>query len=154
MASRRKFDQVVVKDVLTEDEIFVRKALAEVYPQLLANMYKVCGDAHYKWADDLLSVAIEYFLRYDLQKQVDTVKNGKLENFITFIANRQLKSGQTHYFTYYRKFNENMKQINDRMIPKSSLHDVDIEEDLLQEENEISDYRFGLYYNGTARMCC
>jgi DNA-directed RNA polymerase specialized sigma24 family protein len=139
MAARRKFDQVVIKDTLTEEEIFVRKALEEVYPQLLLNMYKVCGEGYEKWGDDLLPVAIEYFLRYDLDKQIETIKNGKLENFITFIANRQLKSGATHYYNYYRKFSESMRMMTDKLVPIADSNDVNTEEEVVLEQQQHSD---------------
>jgi hypothetical protein len=139
MAARKKFDQVVIKDTLTEEEIFVRKALEEVYPQLLHNMRKVCGEGYDKWGEDLLPVAIEYFLRFDIQKQLDTIYNGKLENLITFIANRQLKSGATYYFTYYRKFPESSRLLVDNLIPKTDFTDVNAEQERLEEEQEESD---------------
>lgn len=139
---KRKFDEVIIKDTLTKDEVLVRKALQEVYPQLQANMYKVCGDGHTKWGDDLLSVAIEYFLRFDIQKQLFTIEAGKLENLITFMANRQLKSGSSHFFTFYRKFNENMRGYTENLdlVEKDTtkvVDEIEVEQGHTQSSNAI-----------------
>lgn len=88
---------------LTKDEKFVRDELTKVYPQLQKNMYKVCGDAHWRWGDDLLAVAVTFFLEKPLETQLKTINNGKLENFITWIANMQLKSSSSYFYTRYRR---------------------------------------------------
>lgn len=86
---------------LSEDEVYVRKELAKIYPQLQVNIRKVCGMGYDKWGPDLLSLAIEMFLEKKVETQLKTIADGKLENFITYIANFQLKIGKTSRF-YHR----------------------------------------------------
>ena len=88
---------------MSKDEVFVRKELTKVYPQLKKNMKKVCGSGYDQWGDDLLSVAITFFLEKPLHQQLKTIEEGKLENFITWIANIQLKSNSSKYYSVYRK---------------------------------------------------
>ena len=88
---------------LTKEEKFVRDELSKVYPQLQKNMVKVCGDNYWRWGDDLLAVAVTFFLEKPLEAQLKTIENGKLENFITWIANMQLKSSSSYFYTRYRK---------------------------------------------------
>ena len=96
---------------MTKDESFVRKELEKVYPQLLINMKKICGHGSDLWADDLLPVAITFFLEKPIKQQLKTINEGKLENFITFIANMQLKSKSSYYYTRYRKPNLVMREM-------------------------------------------
>ena len=88
---------------MTEEEKYVRKELEKIYPQLLINAKKVCGAAYDKWGEDLLPVAITFFLEKPIQQQLKTIKAGKLENFITWIMNIQLKSNSSDHFSVYRK---------------------------------------------------
>lgn len=88
---------------LTKDEKFVRDEITRIYPQLKINMRKVCGDNNWRWGDDLLAVAVTFFLEKPLETQLKTINNGKLENFITWIANMQLKSSSSYFYTRYRR---------------------------------------------------
>ena len=88
---------------MTKEEVFVRNELTKVYPQLKKNMKKVCGAGYEQWGDDLLSVAITFFLEKPLHQQLKTIEENKLENFITWIANIQLKSNSSKYYTVYRR---------------------------------------------------
>tara|TARA_R110000803_G_scaffold22060_2_gene55080 strand:+ start:878 stop:1420 length:543 start_codon:yes stop_codon:yes gene_type:complete len=88
---------------LTKDEIFVRKELENIYPQLEINCRKVCGEGYWRWGNDLLSVAITFFLEKPIEAQLKTVANNKLENFITWIMNMQLKSSSSYFYSRYRK---------------------------------------------------
>jgi len=88
---------------MTKEEVFVRKELTKIYPQLKKNMKKVCGAGYDLWGDDLLAVAVTFFLEKPLQQQLTTIEEGKLENFITWIANIQLKSNSSKHYRVYRK---------------------------------------------------
>lgn len=96
---------------LTKDEIFVRKELEKIYPQLEINCRKVCGDNYWRWGEDLLPVAITFFLEKPVQAQLKTIENGKLENFITWIMNMQLKSSSSYYYSRYRKPRLQMREM-------------------------------------------
>ena len=90
---------------LSEDEKRVREELTKVFPQLQINCRNVCGQGYDKWGDDLLQLSIEMFLEKPLEDQIETIDKGKLENFITYIMNFQLKRGKTTRFWHtHRKF--------------------------------------------------
>jgi hypothetical protein len=88
---------------LTKDEIFVRKELEKIYPQLEINCKKVCGEGYWRWGNDLLAVAVTFFLEKPIEAQLKTIADNKLENFITWIMNMQLKSSTSYFYTRYRK---------------------------------------------------
>lgn len=90
---------------LTKDEKRVREELTKVFPQLVINCQKVCGTAYNRWGDDLLQLSVEMFLEKPVEDQIKTIEDDKLENFITYIMNFQLKRGQTTRFWHtHRKF--------------------------------------------------
>jgi len=95
---------------LTEKELRVRKELTKLYPQLLINARKTCGTAFEKHGLDIISVAVEFFLKKPIDVQIEAIENNKMENFITFIMSSQLKSGTSHYYTHYRKFHEKQRE--------------------------------------------
>lgn len=97
---------------LTKEEIRVREELTKVFPQLKINCKKVCGQGFDKWGDDLLQLSIEMFLEKPIEDQIETVDKGKLENFITYIMNFQLKRGKTTRFWHtHRKFVGNTREL-------------------------------------------
>jgi len=87
-----------------EKKAYVDKHLTKIYPQLKINMEKITGAGKDRWADDLLSVALEFFLNKDIQVQYESCENNKAENFITYMANFQLKSGFSKFYHTHRKF--------------------------------------------------
>jgi len=112
---------------LTEDEKRVRKELTKVFPQLQINCQKVCGAGYHKWGDDLLQLSVEMFLEKPIEDQIFTIEQNKLENFITYIMNFQLKRGQTTRFWHtHRKFLGTTRELyngtydykHDEMFPK------------------------------------
>ncbi len=103
-----------MKKELSPDELYVRKELAKVFPQLKINSVKVCGWGSHKWADDLLQLSVEMFLQKDLKVQLYTIEIGKLENLITTIMNQQLKLGPTTRFYHtHRKFITSTRELYD-----------------------------------------
>ena len=98
---------------LTQDEKNVRAALTEIYPQLIINCEKVCGAGFKKHGHDLLALAIEMFLEKEIEYQLKVINDNKLENFITYVMNFQLKHATTRYYHHYRKHNEKQRELFD-----------------------------------------
>ena len=112
---------------LSKEEIKIREELTKVFPQLQVNARKVCGQGYDKWGDDLLQLSVEIFLEKPLEDQIKTVEDNKLENFITYIMNFQLKRGKTTRFWHtHRKFVGSTRELfngsydykQDDMFPK------------------------------------
>lgn len=143
-----------------EKKSYVDKHLTEIYPQLKINMQKVCGAGHDLWADDLLSISLEYFLKKPLDVQYESCLNNKAENFCTYIANFQLKSGYSKFWHIHRKFStstreyftdnhqydiekEDMWKDDDRMLCiKEAIKDLDPYRKMLVEERVLKGMRF------------
>ena len=98
---------------LTEEEVWVRKELTKLYPQLVINCQKTLGAGYEKHGGDLRAVCIEFFLNKPIEVQVKSFKEGKAENFITFMMGMQSKSGTSKYYHQYRKFNESQRELYD-----------------------------------------
>lgn len=110
---------------LTKEEKFVRKELEKVWPQLQINEKKILGSSYELYGGDLMAVAVEFFLNKPIQQQLDTIKQGKLENFITFIANLQAKSSSTKFYIEYKRPTLSMREY----YPDSYLYDHLIKDD-------------------------
>ena len=95
---------------LTEEEVWVRKELTKLYPQLQINCKKTLGAAYEKHGGDLIAVCVEFFLNKPIEVQVEAFKEGKAENFITFIMAMQSKSGSSKWYSEYRKFHEMQRE--------------------------------------------
>lgn len=119
---------------LSKDEEFVRTELEKIYPQLLINERKILGRAYDRYKGDLMHEAIQMFLEKPLEQQLYTIEEGKLENFITFIANIQAKNDTTAFYKYYRKMEERSREI--------SFREIEIAE---EEEEEQPPYNTELY---------
>lgn len=121
--------------ILNEEEKLIRKELGRIYPQLILNAKKTCGYAFAKHGLDGLAVAIEFFLSKPLEDQVRTFKEGKMENFITFILAVQVKSGTSKFYTQYRKHHENQREI----FPDYNYGDKFqiLNDAFIDEENEV-----------------
>lgn len=100
-----------MEKILTKDEIYVRDELTKVYPQLVINMKKTCGYNSNIWADDLLALCVTFFLEKPIETQLKVIADGKLENYITFIAGMQVKSGSSKFYTTYRRFLYNTREL-------------------------------------------
>lgn len=90
---------------------YVDDHLTKIFPQLQINMTKICGVAASKWADDLLSISVEFFLNKTIDVQYDSCIENKAENFITYIANFQLKSSTSRFWHTHRKFVGNTREL-------------------------------------------
>ena len=97
---------------LTKEEIRVREELTKVFPQLQINARNVCGQGYDKWGDDLLQLCVEIYLEKPLDYQIKVIDDNKLENFITYTMNFQLKRGKTTRFWHtHRKFVGNTREL-------------------------------------------
>ena len=96
---------------LNKEEEEVREELARVYPQLIINSRKVCGAAYDKHGMDLLAMSIEFYLAKTLEYQQKVISDGKLEHYITFIMNFQLKHATTRFYHQYRKHHERQREL-------------------------------------------
>ena len=117
---------------LTADEQFVRKHVEDIYPQLLINERKILGSNYDRHKGDLMHLAIEFFLKKPMKQQLDTISQGKLENFITFIANVQAKRGTTHFYKHYRQHTENSREFFIHEFDASEEKEVLYNEDLYE----------------------
>ena len=95
---------------MTKQEKFVRDEITKVYPQLIINMKKTCGYNTPRWADDLLALSVLFFLEKPLETQLKVIEDGKLENYITFIASLQVRSGTSKFFNDYRRFTASIRE--------------------------------------------
>ena len=109
-----------------EKKKILDKELTKIYPQLVINMSKVCGYNAHLWAADLLVVAVEYWLAKPLEQQWKTFEDNKMENFITFIASVQVRSGGSRFYTQYRKPSIQSRELFDNY---KYVADEDIEEE-------------------------
>ena len=109
-----------------EKKKILDKELTKIYPQLVINMDKVCGYNKHLWAADLLVVAVEYWLAKPLEQQWKTFEDNKMENFITFIASVQVRSGGSRFYTQYRKPSIQSRELFDNY---KYVADEDIEEE-------------------------
>jgi len=88
---------------LTKEEKFVREQISKIYDQLVINCEKTCTTAYERWGHDLLPMTVEMFLQKPIKAQLKVIKDGKLENMLTFMMNRQLKSNSSRFWHHYRK---------------------------------------------------
>ena len=115
---------------LTEDELFVRRELDKIYPQLLINAKKVTTTNFYKWGLDAISIAVEFFLNKKIEVQLKTIENGKLENFLTFIMAVQVKSSSSKFYNEFRKASNNSRELYVNYQYKGMDYEMEDSEDL------------------------
>ena len=53
----------------TKKKAIIDKELTFIYPALVINSERICSYMKDSWAQDLLTIIIEYFLKMDLDKQ-------------------------------------------------------------------------------------
>ena len=128
---------------------YVDDHLTKIFPQLQINMTKVCGVAYSRWGDDLLSIAVEFFLNKPLDVQYESCKENKAENFITYIANFQLKSSTSRFWHTHRKFIGNTRELyngtydykQDEMFPKPFEDEIsDLQMCINKQMSELDPY--------------
>ena len=97
--------------ILTKDELFVRKEIEKLYPQLLINARKVTTFNFNIWGLDAISIAVEFFLNKPIEVQLATIENGKLENFLTFIMSVQVRSSSSKFYSEFRKSTMGIREL-------------------------------------------
>lgn len=115
---------------LTKEEVWVRQELTKLWPQLQINERKVLGAGYDLYGGDLLAVCIEYFLEKPIDNQVEAFKEGKAENYITFIMNIQAKHDTTKFFHQYKKHSTRMREY----YPDNYLYDQHKVEDTSDDD--------------------
>jgi len=94
-----------------EKRNIVTDEIGRIHPQLQINEMKTCGAGYTKWGGDLLSMCIDMFLEKDTNYIWKVYKDGKLENFITYMMGFQLKSGSSRFYHRYRKEAEKSREL-------------------------------------------
>ena len=141
-----------------EKKAYVDKHITEIYDQLVINTQKTCGDGYWRWGDDLLATAVEFFLSKPLDVQYDSCVNNKAEHFITFIMGLQLKSSTSRFWHTWRKHKNSHRELHSETVLygnekeyedddfmyciKSQMKDLDPFEKMLIEERIIKQLRF------------
>lgn len=120
---------------MTKDEKFVRDEITKIYPQLVINIQKTCGYNTQRWGDDLLALSVLFFLEKPLETQLKVIQDGKLENYITFIASLQVRSGTSKFFNDYRRFTASIREF----LPNYAYEydKVEFPEPFEDEETEV-----------------
>lgn len=95
---------------MTHNEKYIRKCIEDIYPQLVINAHKTCTTGFEKYGLDLITTAVEFFLNKPEEQQLETIENGKLENFITFIMAVQLKSTSSRFYNEMRKHTNSIRE--------------------------------------------
>ena len=119
---------------LTKEEKLVRKAISDIYPQLVINSRNVCGAAYDKHGHDLLAMSIEMYLEKPIEYQLKVINDKKLVNFLTYIMNFQLKHATTRFYHQYRKHNEKQRNWLDNYT-----YELDMMEEGVPFSDEVSD---------------
>lgn len=82
------------------------------YDQLGINVTKTCGsDPTFK--DDLLGYTVTYFLSLPIEKQVKIYNDNSIEEYCTRLAAISLKSSTSPFYSQYRKFLMNTREMTD-----------------------------------------
>ena len=107
---------------MDKDITFVKEQLTLIYPQLQINCKNVCGAGFNTWGEDLLAMSLEIFLEKPIEYQLKVIEDGKLENFITYVMNLQLKSGSSRFYHQYRKASEKSRELYDNYNYRKELY--------------------------------
>jgi hypothetical protein len=122
------------------------------YNQLLINSKKICGDGWNKWGLDLLSHSINELLYKPKDYQLKIYQDNKLEHWITYCMNFQLKSSTSPFYYQYRRnlINERSDQINDLKQENDTNMELyeNIEQMLNTLDSPLKEVGIELYVNG------
>jgi len=100
----------------TEKKAIIDKELTFIYPALVINSERICSYMKDSWAQDLLTIIIEYFLKMDLDKQYTIVttpsKNASsLEKYLTRSMALSVKSGTSPFYRTHRMIMEKNREL-------------------------------------------
>lgn len=120
---------------LTEDEIFVRREIERIYPQLVINARKTSTTNFDKWGLDLITTVVEFFLCKPIEQQLKTIEDGKLENMLTFMMAIQLKSTSSRFYNEFRKHTLSIRELYEDYQYKGMDYNMEEQwEDNIQSE--------------------
>jgi len=100
----------------TEKKAIIDKELTFIYPALVINSERICSYMKDSWAQDLLTIIIEYFLKMDLDKQYTIVttpskKASSLEKYLTRSMALSVKSGTSPFYRTHRMIMEKNREL-------------------------------------------
>lgn len=117
-----------------EKEDLISQELTRIFPQLKINAAKTCGMGTERWADDLLQLSVEMFLKKPLAYKWKVFEDQKMENFITFVMNFQLKSSSSAFWHTHRKNLYNSREL----LPDYEYSTVHRNTAFQDEKSEVS----------------
>jgi len=122
------------------------------YNQLLINCKNICGDGFNQWGLDLLSHCINELLYKPQDYQIKIYQDNKLEHWITYCMNSQLKSSTSPFYYQYRRnlINERSDQISDLKQENDTNMELyeNIEQMLNTLDSPLKEVGIELYING------
>jgi len=100
----------------TKKKAIIDKELTLIYPALVINSERICSYMKDSWAQDLLTIIIEYFLKMDIDKQYTIVttssKNASsLEKYLTRSMALSVKSGTSPFYRTIRMKMEKHREL-------------------------------------------
>ena len=100
----------------TEKKAIIDKELTLIYPALVINSERICSYMKDSWAQDLLTIIVEYFLQMDIDKQYTIVttssKNASsLEKYLTRSMALSVKSGTSPFYRTIRMKMEKHREL-------------------------------------------
>jgi len=100
----------------TEKKAIIDKELTLIYPALVINSERICSYMKDSWAQDLLTIIIEYFLKMDIEKQYTIVttpskKASSLEKYLTRSMALSVKSGTSPFYRTIRMKMEKHREL-------------------------------------------
>ena len=100
----------------TKKKAIIDKELTLIYPALVINSERICSYMKDSWAQDLLTIIIEYFLKMDIDKQYIIVttpskKASSLEKYLTRSMALSVKSGTSPFYRTIRMKMEKHREI-------------------------------------------
>ena len=100
----------------TQKKAIIDKELTLIYPALVINSERICSYMKHSWAQDLLTIIIEYFLKMDIDKQYIIVttpsKNASsLEKYLTRSMALSVKSGTSPFYRTIRMKMEKHREL-------------------------------------------
>ena len=143
------------KQVLSDakKKVIIDKELASIYPALVINSERICSYMKDSWAQDLLTIIIEYFMKMDIDKQYDIVttpsKNASsLEKYLTKSMSLSVKSSTSPFYRRFRmKMESHRELITDFDYTPMIGNDNPDEEDIWEENlDNVRDIVSSLHY--------
>ena len=143
------------KQVLSDakKKVIIDKELASIYPALVINSERICSYMKDSWAQDLLTIIIEYFMKMDLDKQYDIVttpsKNASsLEKYLTKSMSLSVKSSTSPFYRRFRMKMESHRELITDFDYTPMIGNDNPDEENIWEENldNVRDIVSSMFY--------